>query len=97
MVNKIDGLLIDWDDDKNRLNIKKHKLSFTTAALVFADKNRVEFYDSKHSVTEHRYITIGLVNKLIVVIYVERKRTLRIISARIANGKERKIYYGQNS
>ena len=96
MRKRIDGIIVEWDAKKNSSNIKKHKLSFETASLVFADINRVELFDFMHSEKEYRYIVIGLVNNLITVIYAERKEALRIISARIATATERKIYYGKN-
>ena len=85
-----------WDDDKNRLNIKKHGIDFETASFVFDDSDRLEYYDSKHSIFEDRYITIGSINGMITVLYVvftERKGDIRIISARKANDAERKVYY----
>lgn len=97
MHRKIDGIIVEWDISKNNSNIIKHKLSFETAALVFADSNRIEFYDSLHSECEDRYRVIGVVNDIIVVIYTERKEALRIISARFATMAERKIYYEKNS
>ncbi|MBR2600668.1 BrnT family toxin [Candidatus Saccharibacteria bacterium] len=96
MVKSIDGIKVEWSESKNAVNVKKHGLSFETAALVFEDVNRVEFYDTVHSVGEDRYITIGIVNKLITVVYTERVKALRIISARVATAAERKIYHGKN-
>ena len=97
MHKAIDGVIVEWDASKNNSNIKKHHLSFETASLVFADSNRVEFYDFMHSANENRYIVIGLVNNLITVVYTERGKALRIISARIATASEREIYYGKNN
>jgi len=68
-------------------------VSFQTAALVFYDENRIEMYDSKHSLEEDRYNTIGMVEDVLFVVYTERKDRLRIISARLANKKERSMYY----
>ena len=96
MRQEIDSLIIEWDDAKNDLNVKKHKLSFTTAAQIFYDANRIEIYDTAHSVNENRYITIGMVDKIISVIYTERRKTIRIISARVATSAERRMYYGKN-
>lgn len=96
MQKKIDGIIVEWDTAKNDLNIKKHGLSFETAALVFADSNRVEFYDFLHSISEQRYVVIGLINSLITVVYTERTNALRIISARVATVAERRIYYEKN-
>lgn len=72
---------------------EKHGVSFQTAALVFYDENRIEMYDSEHSLEEDRYITIGMVEDVLFVVYTERKDRLRIISARLANKKERSMYY----
>jgi len=95
-MKSIDGIIVNWDKNKNDLNVKKHGLDFETAVLVFQDPNRIEFYDFVHSSSEDRYITIGLVNKLITVVYTDRVKALRIISARVATSAERKIYYGKN-
>ena len=78
MRKTIDGLIVEWDARKNEANIKKHKLSFETAILVFADQNRVELYDFAHSKNEDRYSIIGVVNDIITVIYTERTKAIRI-------------------
>ena len=52
-------MLFEWDDVKEKINIAKHGIDFGTAALVFRDENRIEFYDEAHSTDEDRYITIG--------------------------------------
>ena len=86
-------MLFEWDDEKAAINLKKHGMSFQTAALVFYDENRIEMYDSEHSLEEDRYNTIGMVEDVLFVVYTERKDRLRIISARLANKKERSMYY----
>ena len=86
-------MLFEWDDEKAAINLKKHGVSFQTAALVFYDENRIEMYDSEHSLEEDRYNTIGMVEDVLFVVYTERKERLRIISARLANKKERSMYY----
>ncbi len=35
--------LVEWDEAKNQRNIEKHGISFETAALVFADEERIEY------------------------------------------------------
>lgn len=52
-------MLFEWDDAKEKINISKHGIDFSTAALVFNDENRIEKYDELHSDSEDRYITIG--------------------------------------
>lgn len=88
----MDEICFEWDEDKEQINIKKHGIDFETAAYVFNDPNRIEYYDSEHSKVEDRYITVGLVGDLIVVVYTIREPKYRIISARIAKDKERKRY-----
>ncbi|MBQ9180481.1 BrnT family toxin [Candidatus Saccharibacteria bacterium] len=84
---------IEWDEAKAHINLQKHGLSFEAAAYVFADSHRIEFYDSMHSSGEDRYITIGMVNNLITVVYTERSENIRLISARVSTAAERKLYY----
>ena len=84
----------EWDVDKNKANIKKHGISFELAAKVFLDSKRIERYDAEHSsIEEQRYKTIGMVNKVVTVIYTERKTAIRIISARLAEQEEIDEYY----
>ena len=87
---------IEWDTNKNDVNVKKHHISFETAARVFLDENRLDYYDIVHSINEDRYITIGLVEEVIVVVYTLRKTRIRIISARLATRKEKELYYEEN-
>lgn len=87
---------IEWDTNKNDVNVKKHHISFETAARVFLDENRLDYYDIVHSMNEDRYITIGLVEEVIAVVYTLRKTRIRIISARLATRKERELYYEEN-
>ena len=65
----------EWDDEKEKKNITKHGLDFSTAALVFGDENRIVKYDLDHSEYEDRYITIGAVNGLITVLMVVYTKT----------------------
>jgi hypothetical protein len=86
----------EWDTDKEKINIKKHKISFETASYVFDDINHIELYDAKNSIDEDRYVAIGCVNSVLFVVFTERKDNIRIISARLANESERRLYYDQN-
>ncbi|MCI8977113.1 BrnT family toxin [bacterium 1xD8-48] len=90
-------LKFEWDEDKSRLNLKKHGIDFETAILVFNDMERIEIYDLEHSIKEDRYNTIGMVNDVLFVVYTERKDSIRLISARLATKAERSIYYDKDS
>ena len=86
-----------WDQNKNLANIKKHKISFEEAKTVFFDDNARLIPDPEHSISEERFIILGLTNKfrLLVVVhtYKENDDIIRIISARKATKSESKYYY----
>ena len=89
-------MIFEWDDRKEQINISKHGIDFSTAVLVFGDDNRIEKYDDLHSISEDRYITIGEINGIaviVVVVYTEREDSIRIISARLATKIEKEAYY----
>ena len=94
MKKAIAETVVEWDDNKNKINIKKHGISFDTAALVFADEDRIEFYDKAHSIDEDRYVVLGCVHGVLYVVYTMRDEAARLISARMATPTERSIYYG---
>lgn len=89
------GLNFEWDDEKYRINVKKHRIYFEDAARVFLDENALFYYDELHSDDEDRVKAIGMVENVLTVIYTERGEVNRIISARNATKKERNDYYGQ--
>lgn len=87
-------LEFEWDPDKAESNLRKHGVSFHEAATAFGDPLSITFYDPDHSEDEDRYITIGMSNDghLIIVSHTDRGDNIRIISARKASRRERKIY-----
>ena len=83
----------EWDDSKNRRNFEKHGIDFEDAAELFRSM-RVTFVDSRANYGEVRKISIGRIGvNICVVVYTERDETMRIISARRANARERKKFY----
>lgn len=92
-------MLFEWDDEKEKINIGKHGIDFTTAARVFNDENILELYDESHSDNEERYIAIGIIDGityLVMVVFTEREEAIRIISARKATKKEGRMYYDRS-
>ena len=92
-------LLFEWDENKARENLKKHKVSFEEAKTVFNDPLLITFPDEEHSGTEDRYISIGTSapNKVLLVIHTERETAedtliIRLISCRKATASEQKTY-----
>ena len=84
----------EWDSKKATDNIQKQGVAFQEAATVFGDPLAITFGDPDHSLSEDRHITFGLSlqKRLIVVSHTERGDRTRIISARLMDRKERKIY-----
>jgi len=90
----------EWDPNKAKSNMAKHKISFETATSVFKDKNLISIFDELHSENEERWATIGLdiKTRTLVVIHTyigidKNNYNIRIISARKATKNEEKIYY----
>jgi len=72
----------EWDSDKDKLNQKKHGVSFALAQLAFLDHNRVILEDLEHSGEEKRYYCIGNVaGGILTVRFTYRKSRIRIIGA----------------
>lgn len=86
--------IFEWDEDKERSNFRKHKVTFAEGETVFYDPSALTVPDPDHSIEEHRFIDIGTSNKnrVLVVVYTEREDRIRLISARRATSAERKIY-----
>ena len=82
----------EWDREKAKRNIRKHRVSFDEAVTVFYDPLAATFDDPDHSEGEHRMITVGYSSRgrLLVVAHVERGVAIRLINARLATTQERK-------
>lgn len=89
-------LCFEWDEAKNRSNIRKHGVSFEEAQTVFLDDYAIRFYDPDHSDDEDRFLMLGISFKLRALIvchcYRESDRVIRIISARKATRSETRHY-----
>lgn len=90
-------LKFEWDENKNNINITKHKISFEEAKTVFFDEDALVIADPDHSEDEERFIILGESNRanLLVVCHCCRvsETVIRIISARKATKSETKQYY----
>jgi uncharacterized DUF497 family protein len=90
-------MLFEWDPKKDRLNLKKHGVSFKEAMTVFGDPLAITFPDPDHSEEEERCLTFGLSRhqRLLVVSHADSRKRIervRIISARLATRTDRRIY-----
>lgn len=92
----------EWDAAKAAANLRKHGVSFQTAALVFADPYARVLQDRIEN-GEARWLAIGAVDGqlILIVAHTIREREdgdeiIRIISARRANRGERRSYEEEN-
>ncbi|MDR2471323.1 MAG: BrnT family toxin [Treponema sp.] len=85
----------EWDEEKDRLNVKNHGFSFDEIVEVFDDPAFLEGYDYEHSKNEDRYYGIGCLNGIVIIIvfYTERGKRTRIFSARQAGAGEEERYH----
>ena len=86
----------EWDEDKNRINQRKHGISFDEVISVFSDDLSIIFDDHDHSEEEERFLIIGMsgIKGICIVSHCYRgaDETIRIISARKATKIEKGFY-----
>jgi len=90
-------LRFEWDDRKEKINIRNHGISFDEVRTVFYDENAIQFFDPDHSEDEDRFILLGMSFKLRILIvchcFRENETVVRIISARKADKNEEHEYW----
>lgn len=87
------ALEFEWDDAKDRINRKKHGISFEEAALIFEGRT-LSKTDDRKDYGETRTITMGQLAEevIVVLVHTDRNGRTRLISARLANRMERREY-----
>ena len=92
-------LVFEWDKKKDKLNVRKHGVTFAEAQTVFFDEYAIQFFDPEHSVDEDRFILLGtsFKSKALVVCHCfrEEETKIRIISARKADKDEQQAYWSE--
>ena len=91
----MDELRFDWDQWNIQKNEVKHGISPLEAESTFYDAKLKIFDDVKHSTSkEKRWICFGksAYNQVLMIAFTKRNKKIRIISARQASRKERKVY-----
>jgi hypothetical protein len=86
----------EWDSKKEKINLRKHGVSFSEAQTVFLDDEALLIPDPDHSHEEDRFVLLGLSRKtrllLVCHCYRENDQVIRIFSARKADQEETRIY-----
>ena len=92
----MNSITFKWDEKKDRVNQKKHGVSFEETITVFSDENARIIADPDHSESEDRFVLLGLSILLRTLVvchcYRERESVIRIVSARKATRKEWNYY-----
>jgi uncharacterized DUF497 family protein len=84
--------MFDWDDNKLNKNFLERGFDFEYASLIF-EKDTVERVDNRRDYREERIIALGEIDSIVYcVVYTWRQGVCRIVSARVANRKERNVY-----
>jgi uncharacterized DUF497 family protein len=90
--------VFEWDSKKAVSNERKHGVSFEEASTAFFDSGGLDGEDLAHSVNEERRYRVAqsVAGNLLVTVYTVRSHghetTIRLISARLANRKEKRRY-----
>ena len=84
----------EWDQYNINKSWGKHKVKFSEAEEVFLTPEFMVLPDPTHSISEKRYIALGKtrIGRLLLVVFTQRDKKIRIISARDMNKKERRYY-----
>ncbi len=84
----------EWDAEKERENVRKHKITFLEAIESFSDLEGFVLTDTKHSDGEDRFYWVGKISsgKVLTTRYTRRGDKIRIIGT--GEWREfRKMYY----
>ena len=91
-LSKITGF--EWDKNNIDKSYQKHGITLNEAEEIFLDEDILLLEDIKHSQQEERFKAIGKIAKgrILFLVFTIRGNQIRIISARVANKKERRQY-----
>jgi uncharacterized protein len=91
-VFEFESLEFEWDTSKALSNYRKHGVTFEVAAQVFLDPFHV--LGDATANQEERDFAIGNTfdEDMLIVIHIERKQRIRIISARLVSPRQQKMY-----
>ena len=89
-------IVFDWDLGNQLKNWQKHEVDYTECEEVFLvnNKNIITFFDEKHSISEQRWLALGITekNRKLSIFFTIRNKKIRVISARDMSKKEKKLY-----
>lgn len=82
----------EWDPAKASSNLEKHGVDFADAVIALEDENALSMADDHPD--EERFVAMGIdaLGRVLVVVYTWRDERVRVISARKATPRERRLY-----
>ena len=86
------GMKFTWDEEKRQHTLDERGLDFAQAHKVF-DGATFTFEDTRFDYGEQRFVTLGLLNNVVVIVHTETVEEIRIISMRKANKHEQELYF----
>jgi uncharacterized DUF497 family protein len=84
----------EWDVRKAESNFRKHGVRFPESLPAFEDDDAITIVDEESDPDEQRFVSLGtgVKGRVLVVVYIYRRKNIRIILARLAEAHERKQY-----
>ncbi|MBW4575441.1 MAG: BrnT family toxin [Aphanothece sp. CMT-3BRIN-NPC111] len=92
IVYRLQSIEFEWDENKAQSNLEKHGVKFEEAAEAFFDPFYQEGDATSNDEQRDFIIRYSLFQRLLLVVYIERRGRTRIISARPATRNETKLY-----
>ena len=95
MIDEFERFLgFQWDAGNIDKNLLKHQVHNWECEQIFFNEPLVILDDAEHSLSEKRWAAFGQTDggRLLTIIFTEREKLLRVISARAMNRKERGLY-----
>ena len=99
MIRLPEPLQFEWDDGNKDKNWLSHQVSYTEVEEAFFDSRKRLATDVLHSTEgEIRLILLGktMQGRLLFIVFTIRRKSIRVISARDVNKKERPLYEERN-
>lgn len=92
-------MVFEWNEVKNRANVRKHGVSFELASLIFHDAWMISILDKRFVYHEERFESFGVIRDVVFCVShtcgvsKNNEEKIRIISARRATSREEWRYY----
>ncbi len=88
---RMDGMIVSGIGKRDR-TLAERNLDFARAEEVLAG-HHFTWSDTRHDYGEQRFVTVGKLDlQMVVMVWTRRDKTLRVISLRKANERERAKY-----